>query len=159
MAAAAALLADSALAGGQEGADFRFAPAGEELRDTHARLQSRCDAPSVQLHAGPKDGRQGRYGLGDEVANLRPAAASDVIVFIRGKGMALTRGKAFLVMIGGGGSLEHSMQSIRSFADARSGVIPAHVEFLAAGDYVNQTEERTAKPLAKMLKKNQFTAK
>ncbi len=56
-------------------------------------IQSRYDALLPKIAKKPKDVKKGRFSMGDEVLNLNLDKTADAIIFIRGQGQNLTKGK------------------------------------------------------------------
>src|SRR6266545_476739 len=81
------------------------AGAGEgdaQQKYTVADIQARYDALLPKIDKKRKDVKKGRFSLGDEVLNLHLDKHADAIVFIRGQGQKLTKGKtAFSLLVGG----------------------------------------------------------
>jgi hypothetical protein len=139
----------------------------DDLRATLTRLQTRYDTLAVQLHARPKDVRHGRYSLGDEVATLGPGAEADVIVFIRGIGEVVTRGKkAFSLAVAVAPVAGPDVDNIRTFltfASSKNGDVLAVVDIVRSGlrarNFQEKTDEVIGKPLNNSLKKIPFSTK
>lgn len=132
----------------------------ENLKYALADIQKRYDNLAPKIARKPKDITKGRFSLGDEVANLRPGAQADALVFIRGRGTELTSGKkAFGALVGGASKstlfvnitvVDSHTGDVLYFARATNlpklfGVV--HQEF------VRNPEKVLGKPIADALKK------
>lgn len=105
-----------------------------DLKYALSDLQTRYDKLQVLLNKKPKDVRNGRFSLGDEVANFSPGAAADALVFARASGVIETSGKkAFVVFTGMGVVYNHVALDI-SVVDAQTGTV---LYFAKPGSYGN----------------------
>ena len=76
-----------------------------DMKYALADLQGRFDEVSKKIELKPKDVRQGRFTMGDDVTKLNPGGSADALVFVRGAGVTNTGGKkAFAVLFGVGGA-------------------------------------------------------
>lgn len=124
----------------------------EDLRAAVARVQAKYDGLSTQLHKKPKDVAKGRFTLGDEVADLVPAARADTLVFVRGRGTVLTGGKkAFGILVAGAKS--SSLRCYVTLVDSKSGEVLSLVDLMTLGEYLEKPEKAMEKPMTKCFKK------
>ncbi len=118
-----------------------------------ADVQSRYDALLPKLVKKPKDVRQGRFTLGDEVATLNVDKNADAIVFIRGQGTKLTKGKQIFSILN---PLALSFPFVFitiGVVDAHTGEVLAFAKPVAVGDVIGREQKVLNKPLTKSLKK------
>ncbi len=126
-----------------------------DLKYALADLQGRFDVLSEQLNRKPKDVRNGRFTLGDEVTKFNPGASADALVFVRGEGVITTGGKkAFATVFGGlagaAASANHIFVNV-AVVDARTGAILYYSKAFVTGDFVKEPEHMT-NPIEKSFK-------
>jgi len=123
---------------------------GTQAKYTVADIQTKFDDLLPKVLKKPKDVKQGRFSLGDEVLNLNLAKTTDAIVFIRGDGKKLTGGKtAFTLMVGGKPAYLRLMIGI---VDARTGELLLYTNAVLAGDPTTAVD-RLREALEKGFKK------
>ena len=116
-----------------------------------ADIQSRYDALLPKIMKKRKDVKKGRFSMGDEVLNLNLDKNTDAIVFIRGQGQKLTKGKtAFTILVGG---VPPYLQLTVGIVDAHTGDVLVFTTPLARGDVTSQNEKPLRKAIEKSLKK------
>jgi hypothetical protein len=117
-----------------------------------ADLQSRYDALLPKMSKKPKDVKQGRFTLGDEVLNLNLAKTTDAIVFVRGDGQKLTKGKSAFSLLTLSLNLPYLRLTI-GIVDARTGEVLLFTTPVAIADVTNEKEKALSGALASSLKK------
>ena len=132
------------------------APAGAGEGDaqqkyTVADIQTRYDALLPKIEKKRKDVKKGRFSLGDEVLNLHLDKSADAIVFIRGQGQKLTKGKtAFTLLVGG---LPAYLQLMIGIVDAHTGEVLVFTNPLTRGDATSANDKGLLKAIENSLKK------
>ena len=132
--------------------------AADERRTAIAELQSRLEAILPQLESKPKDVKKGRFSLGDEVAGF-VAEGADAIVFVRGTGVVITKGKRFLAglgdaVAGGYGTVPSTSLFCRLIiVDSHTGDVLFTSADVTGGDIVKSAGKEIEKPLKRSLKK------
>jgi hypothetical protein len=94
-----------------------------DLKYALSDLQARFDKAMEEVARKPKDMRNGRYTMGDDVANFSAGAASDALVFVRGKESIYTGGKKILGALAGVYVPSAAVQMRIALVDAQSGAI------------------------------------
>ncbi len=94
----------------------------QDLKFAVADTQDRFDALHKHMNEKPKDVRNGRFTMGDEVANLNPGAAADALVFVRAWGVVNTGGKKVLGAIAGVNETDYIVVNI-AIVDSQSGAV------------------------------------
>jgi len=131
-------------AAGAEGGDA-------QQKYTIADIQSRYDALLPKIAKKKSDVKKGRFSLGDEVLNLNVDKTADAIVFVRGHGQRLTKGKtAFTLLVGG---MPAYLRMSIGIVDAHSGELLLYTDPVAVGDPTNPNDTRLRKAIEKSLKK------
>ncbi len=118
-----------------------------------ADVQSRYDALLPKMVKKPKNVKQGRFTLGDEVATLNVDKNADALVFIRGQGTKLTKGKQVLSILN---PLAFSFPFVFitvCVVDAHTGEVLAFAKPVALGNVIGHEQKVLNKPIAKSLKK------
>src|SRR5260370_13380314 len=106
---------------------------------TVADIQARYDALLPKIAKKRKDVKKGRFSLGDEVLNLSLDKNADAIVFIRGQGQKLTKGKtAFSLLVGG---VPAYLRVTIGFVDARTGDVLVFTAPLTRGAATSPNEK------------------
>jgi len=130
------------------------AGAGEgdaQQKYTVADIQARYDALLPKIEKKRKDVKKGRFSLGDEVLNLHLDQNADAIVFIRGQGQKLTKGKtAFTLLVGG---LPAYLQLMIGVVDAHTGEVLVFTNPLTRGDATSANDKSLLKAIENSLKK------
>jgi len=130
------------------------AGAGEgdaQQKYTVADIQTRYDALLPKIEKKRKDVKKGRFSLGDEVLNLHLDKSADAIVFIRGQGQKLTKGKtAFTLLVGG---LPAYLQLMIGIVDAHTGEVLVFTNPLTRGDATSANDKGLLKAIENSLKK------
>ena len=133
-----------------------FAGSGDadpQKKYTLADMQSRYDDLLPKIAKKQKDVKQGRFTLGDEVLNLNLDKTADAIVFIRGQGQKLTKGKtAYAILNPFSFSFPYLLLTI-GIVDAHSGGVLVFTAPVAAGDVTNTNEKPLRRAIEKSLKK------
>ena len=118
---------------------------------TVADIQARYDALLPKIDKKRKDVKKGRFSLGDEVLNLHLDKNADAIVFIRGQGQKLTKGKtAFTLLVGG---LPAYLQLMIGVVDAHTGEVLVFTNPLTRGDATSANDKGLLKAIENSLKK------
>jgi hypothetical protein len=118
---------------------------------TVADVQSRYDDLLPRIMKKRKDVKQGRFSLGDEVLNLNLDKSVDAIVFVRGEGQKLTKGKtAFNVLVGGAAAY---LRLTIGIVDARTGDVLLYTDQETRGDPMSAEDKTLRKAIEKSLKK------
>lgn len=116
------------------------ANASEAAKQTVLQVNQKYDTVATQLHRKPKEVKNGRYTLGDEVALLPCSAKADALLFLHASGSILTGGKkAFGALVGGQSS--STAQLYMAFVDAKSGEVLAFTSIMRAGDKFRKDPE------------------
>ena len=116
-----------------------------------ADVQARYDALLPKIAKKRKDVKKGRFSLGDEVLNLNLDKSADAIVFIRGQGQKLTKGKtAFTLLVGG---LPAYLQLTIGVVDAHTGEVLVFTNPLTRGDATGANDKSLLKAIENSLKK------
>jgi hypothetical protein len=111
-----------------------------DLKYALSDLQTRYDKLQVLLNKKPKDVREARFSLGDDVANFSPSAAADALVFVRAKGVVPTTGlKTFVIITGMGVTYSHVALDI-SLVDAQTGAILFFAKPGSNGNFVGKPD-------------------
>ncbi len=137
-------------------AALTIAPGGGNEADAQKKytlsdIQSRYDELLPKIRKKPKDVKNGRFSLGDEVLNLNLDKSADTIIFIRGSGQKLTKGKtAFTLLVGG---VPPYLQLTIGFVDAHTGEVLVFTTPLTRGDATSPNEKPLRKSIEKSLKK------
>ena len=131
-----------------------FAPEALEknpdLKFALADIQDRYDALHKHVSEKPKDVRNGRYTMGDEVANFNPGAAADALVFVRASGVVNTGGKKVLGAIAGVNEADYIVVNI-ALVDSQSGAVLYYGWSATGGNYLEHPE-RMKKPIESSFK-------
>ncbi len=118
---------------------------------TVADIQARYDALLPKIEKKRKDVKKGRFSLGDEVLNLHLDKNADAIVFIRGQGQKLTKGKtAFTLLVGG---LPAYLQLMIGVVDAHTGEVLVFTNPMTRGDATSASDKGLLKAIENSLKK------
>ncbi len=116
-----------------------------DLKPALGDIQDRFDALHKHISAKPKDVRNGRFTMGDEVANFNPGAAADALVFVRAGGVVTTGGKKVLGAIAGVNERDFIIVDI-AIVDSQSGAVLYYGWSATLGGYV-EDPERMKKPI------------
>jgi hypothetical protein len=100
----------------------------------------------------PKDVKKGRFTLGDEVLNLNPDKDTDAIVFVRGQGQKLTKGKSTFSILTLSLNLPYLMLTI-GIVDAHTGDVLVFATPVAIADVTSPDDKRLRKAIEKSLQK------
>jgi hypothetical protein len=117
-----------------------------------ADIQSRYEALLPMISKKPKDVKKGRFTLGDEVLNLNLAKTADAIVFVRGEGQKLTKGKSAFSILTLSLNLPYMKLTI-GIVDARTGEVLLFTTPVAVADVTNQNEKALARAIGNSLQK------
>ena len=129
---------------GESGADQRY---------VLADIQGRYDALLPKMVSKPKDVKKGRFSLGDEVLSLNVDKSADAIIFIRGQGTKLTKGKqVFSILNPLSFAFPYVFITI-GIVDAHTGEVLAFAKPIAIGNVVGKEQKVLNKPITKSLKK------
>ncbi len=126
--------------------------AGAQETYTLSDLQSRYDALLPKIMKKPKDVKKGRFTLGDEVLNLNLDKTTDAIVFVRGQGQRLTKGKSTLSILTLSLNFPYLMLTI-GIVDAHTGDVLVFTTPVALGDATSSDDKPLSKAIEKSLKK------
>jgi len=133
------------------GATPATSEADTQQKYTVADVQARYDALLPKIAKKRKDVKKGRFSLGDEVLNLNLDKSADAIVFIRGQGQKLTKGKtAFTLLVGG---LPAYLQLTIGVVDAHTGEVLVFTNPLTRGDATGANDKSLLKAIENSLKK------
>ena len=116
-----------------------------DLKFALADIQDRFDALHKHLSDKPKDVRNGRFTMGDEVADFNPGAAADALVFVRAVGVVNTGGKKVLGAIAGVNEADYIVVDI-AIVDSQSGAVLYYGWSVTGGSYLEHPERMT-KPI------------
>jgi hypothetical protein len=119
---------------------------------TLSDLQARYDALLPKIMKKPKDVKKGRFTLGDEVLNLNPDKTTDAIVFVRGQGQKLTKGKSTFSILTLSLNLPYLMLTI-GIVDAHTGDVLVFATPVAIADVTSPDDKRLRKAIEKSLQK------
>jgi hypothetical protein len=122
----------------------------QDLKFAVADLQDRFDALYQHMNEKPKDVRNGRFTLGDEVANFNPSAAADALIFVRAWGVVNTGGKKVLGAIAGVNETDYVVVNI-AIVDSQSGEVLYYGQS-ATGQGFLEHPERMERPLEASLR-------
>ena len=100
----------------------------------------------------PKDVKKGRFTLGDEVLNLNLDKTTDAIVFVRGQGQKLTKGKSTFSILTLSLNLPYLMLTI-GIVDAHTGDVLVFATPVAIADVTSPDDKRLRKAIEKSLQK------
>jgi hypothetical protein len=143
------IIAEAMQAKGCTVLDNVFAPEALEknpdLKFALADIQDRFDALHTHVREKPKDVRNGRFTMGDEVTNFNPGAAADALVFVRGYGVVNTGGKKVLGAIAGVNEADYILVDI-ALVDSQSGAVLYYGWSATGGSYLEHPE-RMKKPI------------
>ncbi len=144
-----AIIAEAMQAKGCTLLDNVFAPdtleKNQDLKVAVADIQDRFDALHKHIAEKPKDVRNGRFTMGDEVANFNPGAAADALVFVRAAGVVNTGGKKVLGAIAGVNETDYIVVDI-AIVDSQSGAVLYYGWSVTGGNYLEHPE-RMKKPI------------
>jgi hypothetical protein len=115
-------------------------------------IQSRYDALLPKIIKKPKDVKKGRFSLGDEILNLNLDKSTDAIVFVRGHGQRLTKGKTALSILTMSLNVPYLLLTI-GIVDAHTGEVLAYANPVAIADATSENEKPLRKAIEKALKK------
>lgn len=116
-----------------------------------ADIQGRYDALLPKMVKNSKDVKKERFSLGDEILTLNLDKTADAVIFIRGQGKKMTKGKTALSLLNPF-SLDFPFILITiGVVDARTGEVLALAKPLQLGDV---TRPKSEKPLRKMIVKS-----
>ena len=115
-------------------------------------IQSRYDALLPKIIKKPKDVKKGRFSLGDEVLNLNLDKRTDAIVFVRGHGQRLTKGKTALSILTMSLDVPYLLLTI-GIVDAHTGEVLVYANPVAIADATGENEKPLRKAIEKALKK------
>jgi hypothetical protein len=119
---------------------------------TQSDLQSRYDALLPKIMKKPKDVKKGRFTLGDEVLNLNLDKSTDAVVFVRGQGQKLTKGKSTFSILTLSLNLPYLMLTV-GIVDAHTGDVLVFATPVAIGDATSADDRPLRKAIEKSLKK------
>ena len=122
----------------------------QDLKFAVADMQDRFDALYKHMSEKPKDVRNGRFTLGDEVANFNPGAAADALVFVRAWGVVNTGGKKVLGAIAGVNETDYVVVNV-AIVDSQNGAVLYYGQS-ATGPGFLEHPERMEKPMEASLK-------
>jgi hypothetical protein len=115
-------------------------------------LQARYDALLPKIMKKPKDVKKGRFTLGDEVLNLNLDKNIDAIVFVRGQGQKLTKGKSTFSLLTLSLNFPYVMLTI-GVVDAHTGDVLVFATPVALADATSHDDKPLRKAIEKSLKK------
>ncbi len=119
---------------------------------TLADLQARYDALLPKIMKKPKDVKKARFTLGDEVLNLKPDKTTDAIIFVRGQGQKLTKGKSTFSILTLSLNFPYLMLTI-GIVDAHTGDVLVFATPVAIADVTSPDDKPLRKAIEKSLKK------
>jgi hypothetical protein len=119
---------------------------------TLSDVQARYDALLPKITKKPKDVKKGRFTLGDEVLNLNLAKTTDAIVFVRGQGQKLSKGKSTFSLLTLSLNFPYLMLTI-GIVDAHTGAVLVFATPVAVADVTSRDEKPLRKAIEKSLKK------
>jgi Zn-dependent protease with chaperone function len=128
--------------------------ADADKKYTLADIQSRYDALLPKMVNHSKDIKKERFTLGDEVLTLNVDKSADAIVFIRGQGKKLTKGRTALTLLNPFSFNFPFIFITIGLVDAHTGEVLALAKPATLGDVTSpKAEKALRKMLVKSLKK------
>ena len=130
----------------------------EELKYVLADVQSKYDQMHLKVLGKRNDVEKGRFTLGDQVGKVTTTKEVDALVFVRGNGVVVTAGKAFLGALAGGRSGSSLFLTI-GIVDIQTGdVLYFDQRSVVSGAWIGKKfhekpEEALKKPVDKALNK------
>jgi len=115
-------------------------------------IQSRYDALLPKIIKKPKDVKKGRFSLGDEILNLNLDKSTDAIVFVRGQGQRLTKGKTAFSILTMSLNFPYLALTI-GIVDAHTGEVLVYANPVAIADAMSENEKPLRSSIEKSLKK------
>jgi hypothetical protein len=115
-------------------------------------IQSRYDLLLPKIAKKPKDVKKARFSLGDEVLNLNLDKSTDAIIFVRGHGQKLTKGKKAFSLLTFSLDLPYLLLTI-GMVDAHTGEVLVYANPVAITDATSQNEKSLRNAIEKSLKK------
>jgi hypothetical protein len=123
-----------------------------QAKYTRADIAARYDSLLPKMMKKPKDVEKGRFSLGDEVLNLNLETTADAIVFVRGNGQKLTKGKAAFSWLTLSLDLPYLALTI-GVVDAHTGEILMFTKATATADVTGKNQNPIRSAIEKSLKK------
>jgi hypothetical protein len=117
-----------------------------------ADLQSRYDALLPKIMKTPKDVKKARFSLGDEILNLNLDKSTDAVIFVRGRGQKLTKGKTAFSLLTFSLDVPYLLLTI-GIVDAHTGEVLVYANPTAIADATNENDKPLRKAIEKSLKK------
>jgi hypothetical protein len=134
----------------------------DAAKNATADVQQKFDSLYTQLAKKPKDIAQGRFTMGDSVAEFHPTESAQVLAFVRAAGQVPTKGKmgfGMLVAAAAGGAAGSAVMGPNAFiadvtfVDAKSGEVLALASLRTTGSAVAKTVSKEDKTLNKSVDK------
>jgi hypothetical protein len=123
-----------------------------EAKYTRADIAARYDALLPKIMKKPKDVGKGRFSLGDEVLNLNLDKTADAIVFVRGHGQKLTKGKTAFSLLTLSLDLPYLVLTI-GVVDAHTGEVLLFTKATSAADATGKNQGPLRSAIENSLKK------
>jgi hypothetical protein len=135
------------------GAAATLSDPDSQKKYTLSDLQSRYDALLPKIARKPKDVKKGRFSMGDEVLNLNLDKTADAIIFIRGQGQNLTKGKtAYAILNPFSFTFPYLLLTI-GIVDAHTGEVLVFTQPVWPIEATNKNEKALRMLIEKSLKK------
>jgi hypothetical protein len=115
-------------------------------------FQSRYDALLPKIMKKPKDVKKARFSLGDEVLNLNLDKSTDAVIFVRGHGQRLTKGKTAFSILTFSLDVPYLVLTI-GIVDAHTGEVLVYANPVAIADATSENDKPLRKAIEKSLKK------
>ena len=130
------------------------APAQDDPERKYARadIDARYDALLPKITKKPKDVTKGRFSMGDEIMNLNADKTVDAIVFVRGHGQKLSKGKSTFSLLTLSPQFPYLALSI-SIVDANTGEVLVFANPSAVTDATSGNQAPLRSAIEKSLKK------
>lgn len=123
-----------------------------EARYTRADIEARYDALLPKITKKPKDVTKARFTMGDEVLNLNVDESADVLVFVRGYGQRLTKGKSTFSLLTLSFDSPYLSLTI-GLVDARTGEVLMFTRATSMADATGKNQGSLRSAIEKSLKK------
>lgn len=115
-------------------------------------IQAQYDALLPKIIKKPKDVKKGRFSLGDEILNLNLDKSTDAIVFVRGKGQRLTKGKTAFSILTMSLNFPYLALTI-GIIDAHTGEVLVYANPVAITDATGKSDKALRSAIDKSLQK------
>jgi hypothetical protein len=110
----------------------------DEINGVISQIQQKFKTVSVLMNKKPRDIAKSAYTLGDQVGMLPCSENSDILVFIQGRGQALTGVRPAMTASFGGPA--EAADLFVTMADAKTGEILGQIRLYPDGDFLLRPE-------------------